>query len=69
MDNGTITHAGLVEAGLRNARENRDEMARWLAVEVLLADSLALEDSELGERLIALQDRIEALTRTRHGVG
>ena len=69
MDDGTMTHAGLVEASLRNARENRAEMARWLAVEVLLADPVALEDSELTERLVALQDRIEALTRTRHGVG
>lgn len=69
MDDATMTHAGLVEAGLRNARENRDEMARWLAVEVLLADPVALDDGELGERLIALQDRIEALARARHGVG
>ena len=69
MDDGTMTHAGLVEAGLRNARENRDDMARWLAVEVLLTDPVALEDSELAERLIALQDRIETLARIRHGVG
>jgi hypothetical protein len=69
MDGSTLTHAGLVEAGLANARENRDEMARWLAVEVLLADPVALEDGELAERLIALQDRIEALARARHGVG
>ncbi len=69
MDDATMTHAGLVEASLRNARENREEMARWLAAEVLLADPVALEDGELAERLIALQDRIEALARARHGVG
>ena len=69
MDDATVTRAGLVEASLRNARENREEMARWLAVEVLLADPVALEDGELAERLIALQDRIEALARARHGVG
>ena len=69
MDGRTVTHAGLVEAGLANAREHRDDMARWLALEVLLTDPMALEDRELAERLIALQDRIEALARARHGVG
>jgi hypothetical protein len=63
-----MTHAELVETSLRNARENRDDMARWLAVEVLLSDPVALEDEGLIERLLALQDRIEALTRARHGL-
>lgn len=61
-------HAELVEVSLRNLRENREDMARWLAVEVLLADPVALEDDDLAERLHALQDRLEELTRARYGV-
>lgn len=62
------SHAELVEVSLKNLRENREDMARWLAVEVLLADPVALEDDELAERLHALQDRLEELTRARYGV-
>lgn len=61
-------HAALVEASLQNFRENRDETARWLAVEVLLADPVALEDDELVNRLHTLQDRLEELTRAKYGV-
>ena len=63
-----MTTAELVEVSLRNSRENRDGMARWLAVEVLLGDPVALEDSELAERLLAFQDRLEAMTRKRYGI-
>ena len=63
-----MTTAELVEVSLRNSRENRDGMARWLAVEVLLSDHVALEDSELAERLLAFQDRLEARTRERYGL-
>ena len=62
------TMAKIVDASFRNARENRDEVARWLAAEVLLGDLVALEDDELAERLLALQERLEALARTRYGV-
>lgn len=65
---GVSGHAELVEVSLRNLRENREDMARWLAVEVLLADPVALEDDDLAERLHALQDRLEELTRARYGV-
>ena len=58
----------VVDVSFRNARENRDEMARWLAAEVLLADPVALEDDELAERLLALQDRLEAVARLRYGM-
>lgn len=58
----------LAEVSLRNARENRDDMARWLAVEVLLSDPAALGDDELQDRLHALQDRLEDLARVRYGV-
>lgn len=60
--------AKVAEASIRNARENRDEVSRWLAAEVLLADPVALEDDELADRLLALQDRLEALARLRYGV-
>ena len=48
-----------LELSLRHAREHRDDMARWLALEVLLNDPGALEDAVLEERLYALQDKIE----------
>ena len=41
------SHAELVEVSLQNVRENRDDMARWLALEVLLGDPVALEDDAL----------------------
>jgi hypothetical protein len=63
-----MTTTELVEVSLRNLREDRDNMARWLAAEVLLSDPVALEDKELAERLLALQERLEALTRQRYGV-
>lgn len=58
----------LAEISLRNLREHRDDTARWLAVEVLLADPVALEDDTLQERLISFQDRLEELARLRYGV-
>jgi hypothetical protein len=62
------TLAKVADASFRNARENPGDMARWLAVEVLLTDPAALEDDELAERLVALQDRLEALARGRYGL-
>lgn len=53
----------ILEQSLRNAREHRDDMARWLAVEVLLNDPTALEDPALEERLYLLQDKIEEKLR------
>jgi hypothetical protein len=53
----------LTELSLRNAREHRDDMARWLALEVLMNDEIALEDAALQEHLILLQDKIEAKVR------
>jgi hypothetical protein len=65
MDDGMTQ---VVEACFRNARENPDEIARWLAVEVLLTDPAALEDDTLVERLLALQDRLEVHARVRYGL-
>jgi hypothetical protein len=58
----------LADASFQNARENRDDTARWLAVEVLLANPAVLEDDELADRLLALQDRLEAVARVRYGL-
>lgn len=52
-----------LELALRNAREHRDDMARWLALEVLMTDPLACADEELQEHLILLQDKVEAKLR------
>ena len=53
----------ILERSLMNAREHRDDMARWLAVEVLLNDPAALQDDVLEEHLYALQDKIEEKLR------
>ena len=69
MEGGNaVNHCDLVEASLSNLRDCRVEAARWLAVEVLLSDEVALEDDDLVNRLHILQDRLEALTRQRYGV-
>lgn len=65
MDAGTVTDP-LLELSLRHAREQRQDMARWLAVEILMTDDMALADTELQNRLICLQDRIEAKTRVSY---
>jgi hypothetical protein len=38
-------------------------MARWLALELLMTDEMALADDVLQEHLILLQDKIEAKLR------
>lgn len=53
----------LTELSLQHARNHRNDMARWLALEVLMTDEMALEDDVLQEHLIGLQDRIEAKMR------
>ncbi len=53
----------VLELALRNAREHRDDMARWLALEVLMNDPVACEDGELQEHLVLLQDKVEAKLR------
>ncbi len=58
----------VIDACFRNARENPDDMARWLAAEVLITDPVALEDDELVERLLSLQDRLEVHARVRCGL-
>lgn len=52
-----------LEMSLQAGRDHRDDMARWLALEVLMTDEIALQDDVLQERLILLQDTIEAKMR------
>jgi hypothetical protein len=70
MEGSIVTpqHAALAQISLQNLRDNREDTARWLAVEVLLSDPDALEDDELAGRLCALQDRLEAQARARYGI-
>ena len=59
MDDGAVTDP-VMELALRHAREQRDEMVLWLALQVLMSDDVALADDALQERLIVLQDRVSA---------
>jgi hypothetical protein len=52
-----------LEMSLQAGRDHRDDMARWLALELLMTDAIALQDNVLQERLIVLQDKIEAKMR------
>lgn len=54
--------ANPAEVALQRARDHRADMARWLAL-VLMTDEIALQDDALQERLIDLQDKIEAQMR------
>jgi hypothetical protein len=65
MAEGTET----VECAIQAGREHRDDMARWLAVEVLITDELAAQDETLTDRLLALQETIEARLRAKTGAG
>jgi hypothetical protein len=68
MNHETVNHSDLVEVSLSNLREHRDDVARWLAVEVLLSDEAALEDDDLVDGLCRLQDRLEAQARQNYGI-
>ena len=60
MDAGPVNDP-VLELALRHAREQRDEITLWLAVQVLMTDDVALADD-------ALQDRIENMMRARYGL-
>ena len=68
MDAGAITDHGDLEMALGNAREHRDDMVLWLALQVMMTDDVALADDALQDRLIILQDRIENVMRDRLGL-
>jgi hypothetical protein len=64
MDAGTQADPP-VEVSIGLLREHRDEMALWLALEVLQLDPVALEDDELVRRLGLCQERLEERLRAR----
>jgi hypothetical protein len=64
MDAGTEADPNL-KASLDCLREHRDEMAVWLALEVLQLDPVALADDELLRRLGLCQERLEERLRAR----
>ena len=68
MDAGTVTGPGDLEMALGNARQHRDDMVLWLALQVMMTDDVALADDALQDRLIILQDRIENMMRNRLGL-
>ena len=68
MDARTVTDHGDLEMALGNARQYRDDMVLWLALQVMMTDDVALADDALQERLIILQDRIENMMRNRLGL-
>ena len=54
---------GHLEMSLQVGRDHRDDMARWLALELLMTDEVALQDDVLQDHLIVLQEKIEAKMR------
>ena len=64
MDAGTEADPNL-KASLDCLREHRDEMALWLALEVLQLDPVALDDEELLNRLGSCQERLEERLRAK----
>lgn len=67
MDAGGVTNPN-AEASISHLREHRDEMARWLAIEVLALDPVALEDGVLVDRLLACQERLEGRLRAKSAI-
>jgi hypothetical protein len=57
----------IVDRAVQAGREHRDDMARWLALEVLMSDEIAGRDSVLQERLSVLQEAIEERLRAKTG--
>jgi hypothetical protein len=68
MDADTVNDPGDLEMALGNAREHRDDMVLWLALQVMMTDDVALADDALQDRLCVLQDRIENTMRDRLGL-
>jgi len=64
MDAGTGAKPP-VERSIDLLREHRDEMAVWLALEVLQLDPVAQQDIELLRRLGLCQERLEERLRAQ----
>jgi hypothetical protein len=68
MDAGAVSDHGDLEMALGNAREHREDMVLWLALQVMMTDDVALADEVLVNRLCVMQDRIENVIRDRLGL-
>ena len=68
MDARKVTDPGSLEMALENARDQREDMVLWLALQVLMTDDVALADETLVDRQCVLQDRIEDMMRNRLGL-
>lgn len=68
MDAHPVTDPGSLEMALGNARDQREDMVLWLALQVMMTDDVALADETLVDRLCVLQDRIENMMRNRLGL-
>ncbi len=66
MDDSPLTGPLTLSAML--ARDERQYMARWLALEVLMTDEAVCADEELYDRLSVLQEKWQQETLARHGV-
>jgi len=64
MDAGTVSNSP-AEMSIDLLREHRDEMAVWLALEVLQLDPVATNDPELVSRLTACQELLEERLRAK----
>jgi hypothetical protein len=67
MDAGEVSNPK-AEASINLLREHRDEMARWLAIEVLALDPVVSEDLVLVDRLLACQEHLEKRLRAKSAV-
>jgi len=53
----------VADRAVRATREHREDMARWLALEVLMSDELVEQDKVLWDRLSVLQEMMEERLR------
>jgi hypothetical protein len=58
----------LAELSIKLGYKEREYMARWLALEVLMADELAQQDQELYDALSRFQDGQEKDVRQKYGL-
>jgi len=55
----------MTERSIEAGREHREDMARWLALEVLMSDEIVEQDEVLWDRLSVLQETIEERLRAK----
>ena len=59
----------LTELSVKLGYEEREYMARWLALEVLMTDELARQDQELYDALSRFREAQEQDIRKKYGLG